>query len=474
MNATADTDPLLQEFAECRSESAFADLVRRHLNLVYSAALRRCGGQTGLAEETCQLVFVDLAQQAKRLRAGVPLAGWLYQHACFVASNLLRAESRRQHRERTAMHLQNLADDTDWSRLAPVLDDVLLELPPADRDPLVLRFLDQQPYAEVGQRLGLTEGAARMRVERALDKLRVKLAQRGVTSTASALALALAGPAVTAAPLSLVATVTASALASAVTSTSTLGLFTLMTTSTLKTVAVTVAVGAVGTLLLLQQRALHRLEADNVGLQRQVAEWTQAAEVARAESARVAEELARREQAAAELLRLRGEVAELRQQLASAAASVREAVPPPAAPSEAEALEAAKAFGLRRLNESKQMVLGLILFAGEHDDRFPESLELAANWAVSQGLAPSLESLPVQDFELLYTGSLREIANPSEGIVLREREAWKTPNGRWARTFGFADGHSEIHSSDDGDYTEFEAKRQIQSAPGGPVSSAGK
>ncbi|MBN9690045.1 MAG: sigma-70 family RNA polymerase sigma factor [Verrucomicrobia bacterium] len=473
MNAAADTDHLLQEFAERRSESAFADLVRRHLNLVYSAALRRCGGQTGLAEETCQLVFVDLAQQAKRLRAGAPLAGWLYQHACFVASNLVRAESRRQLRERTAMHLQTLADETDWSRLAPVLDDVLLELPPADRDPLVLRFLDQQPYAEVGQRLGLTEGAARMRVERALDKLRAKLAQRGVTSTASALALALAGPAVTAAPSAMVATVTASALASAVTSTSTLGLFTLMTTPTLKTVAVTVAAGAVGTLLLLQQRTLHRLDAENVGLQRQVAEWTQAAEVARAESARVAEELARREMAAAELLRLRGEVTELRQQLA-AASSARVAVPPPAAPSEAEALEAAKAFGLRRLNESKQMVLGLILFAGEHNDRFPDSLELAANRAVNEGVVPSLEDLPIQDFELVYTGSLREIANPSEAIVLREREAWRRPNGGWARTYGFADGHSEIKHSDDGDYAEFEAKRQVRSASGGPVSSTGK
>lgn len=246
-----------------------------------------------------------------------------------------------------------------------------------------------------------------------------------------------------------------------------------MTTNTLKIAAVTVAVGAAGTLLLLQQRTLHRLDAENTGLQRQVAEWTQAAEVARAESARVAEELARREQAAAELLRLRGEVAELRQQLATAS-SARVAVPPPSAPSEAEALEAAKAFGLRRLNESKNMVLGLILVAGDQDDRFPDSLELAANRAVSEGLVPSLENLPFQDFELLYTGSLREIANPSEAIVLREREAWRRPNGGWARTFGFADGHSEIHHSDDGDYTEFEAKRQVRPAPGGPVSSAGK
>jgi hypothetical protein len=177
--------------------------------------------------------------------------------------------------------------------------------------------------------------------------------------------------------------------------------------------------------------------------------------------------------AAAELLRLRGEVAELRQQLA-AASSAREAVLPPAVPSEAEALEAAKAFGLRRLNESKNMVLGLILFAGEHDDRFPESLELAANRVVSEGLVPSLESLPIQDFELLYSGSLREIANPSEAIVLREREAWRRPNGGWARTYGFADGHSEIHHRDDGDYAEFEAKRQVRPAPSGPGNSAGK
>jgi len=78
-----------------------------------------------------------------------------------------------------------------------------------------------------------------------------------------------------------------------------------------------------------------------------------------------------------------------------------------------------------------------------------------------------LETLRTEDFELLFKGSLKSIANPNHAIVLREREAWRTYNGRWARTYGFADGHSEIPASADGDHSGWEAQRQARPAATG-------
>jgi len=78
-----------------------------------------------------------------------------------------------------------------------------------------------------------------------------------------------------------------------------------------------------------------------------------------------------------------------------------------------------------------------------------------------------LETLRTEDSELLFKGSLKSIANPNHAIVLREREAWRTYNGRWARTYGFADGHSEIPASADGDHSGWEAQRQARPAATG-------
>ena len=318
----------LREFIEHRSEKAFAALVRDHLNLVYSVALRRCGGQTGLAQDICQTVFTDFARKAAALPADVVVAGWLYQHASYVAATMLRAEDRRRRREGIAMQLRSLADDTDWPRLAPLLDDALLELEPSDRDPLVLRYLEKRPLAEVGSRLGLSENAARMRVDRAIDKLRAKLVKRGVTSTASALALALAGPAVTAAPATLAAVITTAALAAAVTTTSTLGLLSLMASTKLKVAILTAVLIAAGTTIALQQLSARRLRAENAELRQRADQAAEDARLARQTAAESAEAAARARQPSEELLRLRGEVGHFRQ--AARTAVPEKPVPRPA------------------------------------------------------------------------------------------------------------------------------------------------
>ena len=210
-------EQLLHAYARDRSESAFGELVTRHLDCVYSAALRVVNGDTPLAQDVTQTVFIDLARKAGRLPRGVALAGWLHRHTCYVAATAVRTERRRQSREHTAMEMRALDDKTrpEWEQVAPYLDESLNELNPADRDALVLRFLRQQDFRAVGEALGISEDAARKRVDRALEKLHVLLKHRGATLSVAALGTALATEAVTAAPVGFAGSVAAIALASA-------------------------------------------------------------------------------------------------------------------------------------------------------------------------------------------------------------------------------------------------------------------
>ncbi len=312
MNANDESALLLQEFAKSRSETAFVTLLGRHLNLVYSAAFRRCGGQTGLTEEVCQKVFIDFARKAHALPIDRPVAGWLYQHACFVASATLRAEVRRQRREKVAVQLQSLTEETNWSDMAPVLDEAMLDLSAADRDSLAQRFFEKRPYAEIGERLGSSENAARMRVSRSLDKLRAALEKRGVTSTASALGIAMAGPAIIAAPTGWASTITSLVMVNTVKTTSTFGLISIMTSTKFKIGFLAAVLTATGTVLVLHQIGNRLRAADNAVLKHQVAELTEEALAARETAARTTEELERLRRPTEELLRLRGEVAKLR------------------------------------------------------------------------------------------------------------------------------------------------------------------
>src|SRR5439155_1341343 len=124
--------------------------------------------------------------------------GWLFTSARFAAAKLVRGEQRRHAREQEAQLMQTLneADDSnaqlDWQRVRPVLDEVIGELGESDREAILLRFFEGRDYASIGAKLHLADNTARMRVERALDKLRAQLERRGVRSTSAALATALA------------------------------------------------------------------------------------------------------------------------------------------------------------------------------------------------------------------------------------------------------------------------------------------
>ncbi|HEY4245531.1 MAG TPA: TonB family protein [Lacunisphaera sp.] len=259
-----DDTTLLQSYARSRSESDFAELVRRHVNLVYSCALRQVNGDVHLARDVAQLVFIDLARKANALANQRVLAGWLFTSTRFAASKLVRGEERRRRRELEAESMQAItrSDSTaslNWEQVRPVLDDALAELNERDREAILLRYLEGRDFTQVGAKLSLSDNAARMRVDRAIDKLRALLARRGVTSSAAALSFALSSQAVIAAPVELVTTITGAALA---TSSVTAATLTFMSLTKLQ-IAIAAAVVVTGSgAYLVQQKTNDALRAE--------------------------------------------------------------------------------------------------------------------------------------------------------------------------------------------------------------------
>lgn len=203
---------LLAEYASGRSETAFATLVSRHINLVYSAAFRSVNNSSQ-AEEITQAVFITLARKAALLGRGTVLSGWLYQTARLTARNFVRTENRRQQREHEAFtqSTMNEPDPKTWTSVGPLLDEAMAQLNEKDRNAIVLRFFEGKPLREVGDAIGASEDAAKMRVNRALDKLREFLRKRGITVSAAALASAISENSIQAAPAGLAAAVAAAA-----------------------------------------------------------------------------------------------------------------------------------------------------------------------------------------------------------------------------------------------------------------------
>jgi RNA polymerase sigma factor (sigma-70 family) len=267
----ADDAELLRRYAEDRSEEAFAELVRRYLALVYHAALRQCN-DAGQAEDISQSVFIDLARKARSLASRPVLAGWLYTSARYAALRSARTERRRRARELQAQAMTELNEAADptanWERLRPLIDDALRGLGDLDREAVILRFFEGLPFAEIGALLSVKEDAARMRIDRALERMRRSLGRSGVTSTAAALAAALTTQAGAAVPAGTASKITAAALAAGPFAAS----VTLLSMTKLQTciVAALVAAGAAG--LAIQHQTNVRLASEVAGLSQAAAE----------------------------------------------------------------------------------------------------------------------------------------------------------------------------------------------------------
>jgi RNA polymerase sigma factor (sigma-70 family) len=206
---------LLRDYNRQGSEDAFAELVRRHINLVYSTAYRHAG-IAAHAEETTQAVFVILARKAAGLRPDTILDAWLYETARLTSLSFMRGERRRQLREQEAYMQSTIEESADvsvWNQLAPLLDEAMERLEKKDREVVVLRYFKRKSLGEVAATLQITEAAAQSRVHRAVEKLQKYFARRGIDSAADTIARTISTHSVQVAPALLAKTVTAIALA---------------------------------------------------------------------------------------------------------------------------------------------------------------------------------------------------------------------------------------------------------------------
>jgi RNA polymerase sigma factor (sigma-70 family) len=239
-----DDRNLLREFASRRSEDAFAMLVSRHVNLVYSVALRHVRSHQ-LAEEVTQSVFTDLARNAGKLKADTILTAWLYRVTYRTAVDVVRSESRRQVREQKAMEAAAMnSASSDWSLVEPLLDEEMQALDDADRSAILLRYFESKSLREVGHVLGISEDAAQNRVSRAVDRLRESFSKRGVAVGAGGLVVAISANAVQAAPVGLAATVSSAAVLAGATVATTATITKAIAMTTLQKTVITVSIAA--------------------------------------------------------------------------------------------------------------------------------------------------------------------------------------------------------------------------------------
>ncbi len=229
---------LLRDYAERADEAAFRELVTRHTDLVYSAALRQVES-SAIAGDLAQSVFTDLARKAQPLAEKITddssLVGWLHRSTRYAALNHLRDTRRRRENERQAMEqlLTNSGTAADWEQIRPALDEALDNLADDDREILLLRFFQKKDFRAVGYALGVSDDTAQKRVSRAVERLREFFAKRGVSVGAGGLVVVISANAVQAAPVGLAVTISAAALAGTAATTSTL------IAATTKTIAMT-------------------------------------------------------------------------------------------------------------------------------------------------------------------------------------------------------------------------------------------
>lgn len=322
MNELTDQQ-LLCAYAENRSDTAFAEVVQRHVDLVYSAALRMvCDAHA--AKDVTQGVFVLLAEQARQLSDRPTLAGWLHCTARNLAAKTVRSDVRRRAREQEAAVMNELlsaAPDTNWEDIAPHLDEGLGELNELDREALLLRYFKNQDLRTVGTVLGISDDAAQKRVSRAVDRLREFFSKRGVTIGASGLVVVISAHAVQAAPIGLATAISAAAGAGVVTTSTLVSTTKAIAMTTLQKTIVTISITAalaVGIYEARQNSKLREqvqlLEQQQAPLAEQLQQLQRERDAATNRLASLADEVTKSTKTPSEVLKLRGEVGALRQE----------------------------------------------------------------------------------------------------------------------------------------------------------------
>lgn len=459
VKVTMNDRELLRDYVANNSQSAFTQLVERHLALVYSAARRQLR-DSHLAEDVAQQVFTLLARKATRLGPDTILSGWLYRTARNLTSEMLRRERRRLQREQTALEIMNQPSDHTWQQIAPVLDDAMAVLSGADHDAVVLRYFENRSLADVGAALGTTDDAAQKRISRALEKLRGFFNRRGKSVTTTALAAAITAGAIQPAPSALAAGIAATSFALAGSAGVGAGIAQTLMLMKTKLVFAAVVMAAVATPVVWQQKTMNGLRQANQQLQARVAQ----SEQVRDENARLtqlkidADELARLRGEHAELLRLRGEVGVLRQSQKQIATLQRQvetaramADAAAAKAGEVSADDAARHIAYDTIEVMKQLGLAARIFSTDNQDQFPTSFAQMTN--ILPAKLPG--GLTLDRFEFNQEQPSVKITEPQRWLF-RERVPRQLSDGKWQRIYTLADGSVQTIASATGDFSFFE------------------
>jgi hypothetical protein len=232
-----------------------------------------------------------------------------------------------------------------------------------------------------------------------------------------------------------------------------------------------VVAAAIAAILLLQQHGEQSVRDKETLLQQQAEQIAQLS----AENERLSNAVASAQNSGggeqSELLKLRSEVGLLRRQTNElsrlreenqrlvAAAS---APPPPPAQAEDPAREQQRQFAIAKMNDARILVMAMHMFAADNQNQFPGSFDEAKRYF--EGSKSGLTQ--TNEFEIVYHGSLQALTNPSSVILIRELQPFNF-NGGWRKTYGFADGHSEVHAEPSGNFDAWEARHLVQPSPPG-------
>ena len=218
-----DSKQLLAVYVGTASNDAFAKLVARHVDTVYSSALRQVRDRH-LAEEVTQGVFVTLARKARSLRHETVLNAWLLVTTRYRALDALKSQARRRRHERKAAEMADInrqsassespaGESSEWDAIAPEFDGALASLNSNDRRAITLRYFEDRSVQEMADAMGIQPDAAKQRVHRATARLRDYFTRRGVNVASAAIGPAILAHAVSPAPAGVAAAATAAGVA---------------------------------------------------------------------------------------------------------------------------------------------------------------------------------------------------------------------------------------------------------------------
>jgi len=464
VNELTDSE-LLRAYLDERSETAFAELVRRHVDLVYSTA-KRLVRDGHLAQDVAQGVFVALARNAAQLRDRAALTGWLHRTARHGAAQTVRTDVRRRRRETEVVAMNELlGQDADpaWEAVAPLIDDALDELGEADREVLLLRYFERKTAREIAALVGGSEESVHKRAQRALERLREVFARRDLATGAGGLATLISTHAVQAAPAGLSALFTAAALSEiAAPTTAVFAATKTIAMTTAQKLAFTAALSVLAGAVAYEAHQAASLRDRNRDLLERQAPLEERLNQLQRERAQVGLQavapptvVERGDQR--ELLQLRGEVAVLRQQANAADEKARAAERKLSAE-----LSATQRFGAHQtetINAAKQVGLAMRVWSVDNNGLFPTSIlqmtnELSLRPDASGNINFKIGNIDLFSFEFPNVNGL--VQEHPNAVAGRERLARQSPDGTWQRIYLFADGSVQTASSFNGDFTGWE------------------